>query len=59
MIYEFIFTTNQKSHAKPRKAYDLFATLFPNHKVIQNASLDIFSGGGGIHCIAQQQPRTK
>lgn len=30
---------------------------FPNHEVVQIPSLDIFEGGGGIHCITQQQPK--
>lgn len=38
------------------KAYKLFTQLFPQHKIIQIESLDIFAGGGGIHCITQQQP---
>lgn len=38
-------------------AYQLFTTLFPNHQICQIDALDIFAGGGGIHCITQQQPK--
>jgi agmatine deiminase len=37
-------------------AYALFKTLFPDHRIIQIDALDVFAGGGGIHCITQQQP---
>lgn len=44
-------------HAKYDKAaYELFCKLFPNHHITQIDALDVFSGGGGIHCITQQQP---
>jgi agmatine deiminase len=45
--------------AQDRAAYELFIRLFPGYKVVQILSLDLFSGGGGIHCITQQQPRVK
>lgn len=31
--------------------------VFPNHKVSQVCAVDIVRGGGGIHCITQQQPK--
>lgn len=39
-----------------RAAYELFVKLFPGYKIIQVHALDLFAGGGGIHCITQQQP---
>jgi agmatine deiminase len=32
------------------------AQAFPDHKVAQVSAVDIIRGGGGIHCITQQQP---
>ncbi|MBI3512626.1 MAG: agmatine deiminase family protein [Proteobacteria bacterium] len=34
-----------------------FAQVFPELKIASVAALDIVRGGGGIHCITQQQPR--
>lgn len=33
------------------------AHAFPYHKVTQVSAVDIIRGGGGIHCITQQQPK--
>ncbi|HAH09831.1 MAG TPA: agmatine deiminase [Alphaproteobacteria bacterium] len=38
------------------KARDILASAFPSHRVVQVPALDIVEGGGGIHCITQQQP---
>lgn len=47
-------------HAKYDKAaYELFCQLFPGYEITQIDALDVFAGGGGIHCITQQQPRSK
>lgn len=44
-------------HPKHDKAaYELFGQLFPTHQITQIDALDVFAGGGGIHCITQQQP---
>ncbi|WP_115090983.1 agmatine/peptidylarginine deiminase [Legionella worsleiensis] len=40
-------------------AYKIFAQLFPERKITQINALDVFAGGGGIHCITQQQPLSK
>jgi agmatine deiminase len=39
-------------------AYRSVAQAFPDHKVVQVPSTDIVRGGGCIHCITQQQPKT-
>jgi agmatine deiminase len=39
-----------------QEAYRTIRRLFPNREVIQVPALDIVAGGGGIHCITQQQP---
>ena len=43
--------------AHDKAAYEMVATLFPSYKITQIDALDVFAGGGGIHCITQQQPR--
>ena len=35
------------------------ADAFPDREVIQVPGLDIIIGGGGVHCITQQQPRPR
>ncbi len=38
------------------RAFRLFREIFPDRRVVQVPALDIVVGGGGIHCITQQQP---
>lgn len=40
-------------------AYDTIAPLFPDREIVQLDIRDIAPGGGGIHCITQQQPASK
>jgi len=39
-----------------KDAYEFFCAFYPEYKITQINALDIFAGGGGIHCITQQQP---
>ena len=39
-----------------RTAYETFAHAFPGRRIVPVAIDDIAIGGGGIHCITQQQP---
>lgn len=39
-----------------KTALRLFETCFPDRQILQIDALDVFAGGGGIHCITQQQP---
>lgn len=41
-----------------KAAYELFKQLFPGYEINQIDALDVFAGGGGIHCITQQQPKS-
>ncbi|WP_245590715.1 agmatine deiminase family protein [Nitratidesulfovibrio termitidis] len=43
-------------NAQDRAAFETLRRVFPGREVVQVHSLDIFRGGGGIHCITQQQP---
>ena len=40
-----------------KAALDIIAKAFPERRVVQVPASDILVGGGGIHCITQQQPR--
>jgi agmatine deiminase len=41
---------------KDGEALRIVQKAFPDRRVVQVPSLDIVQGGGGIHCITQQQP---
>lgn len=41
-----------------KAAHELFKQLFPSYEINQIDALDVFAGGGGIHCITQQQPKS-
>ena len=38
------------------QAKEMIQQIFPNRTIVQIPSLPLFAGGGGIHCITQQQP---
>lgn len=40
-------------------AQDMLRRLYPERKLVMVESMPIFKGGGGIHCITQQQPAGK
>ena len=42
--------------AADKIAYRTIAAAFPDREVVQVPCLDLLHGGGGIHCITQQQP---
>ena len=37
-------------------ALEIMEMAFPDRRIVQVPALDIVQGGGGIHCITQQQP---
>ncbi len=37
-------------------ARNILSDVFPGRDVMQIEALDIVQGGGGIHCITQQEP---
>jgi agmatine deiminase len=37
-------------------AYRTLVAAFPDRQVVQIEAVDIVVGGGGIHCITQQEP---
>lgn len=42
--------------AQDNRAHEIISEAFPNRTVVSVAANDIAYGGGGIHCITQQQP---
>ena len=39
-------------------AFQAIQAAFPDRQVVQIDAADLIYGGGGIHCITQQQPKT-
>ena len=39
-----------------KRAYESLHRVFPDRQIVQVPATDIVLGGGGIHCITQQQP---
>jgi agmatine deiminase len=44
--------------ANDERAREAIADCFPGRDILQIDALDIVEGGGGIHCITQQEPAT-
>ena len=42
--------------AHDERARETIAQCFPDRDILQIDALDIVEGGGGIHCITQQEP---
>ena len=40
-------------------AIETYKNLYPNREIVQVSINNIATGGGGIHCITQQQPKNK
>jgi len=43
--------------AKDKKAEEILKGLFPDRKVVMVNTIPINFGGGGIHCLTQQEPK--
>jgi agmatine deiminase len=43
--------------AHDEQARAVLADCFSNREIVTMPALDIVAGGGGIHCITQQEPR--
>ncbi|MFD9044234.1 agmatine/peptidylarginine deiminase [Streptomyces bottropensis] len=43
---------------RDERAAEIFRRLFPRRTVTLVDARTVFAGGGGIHCVTQQQPRT-
>jgi len=38
------------------QAFRIFQNLYPDRKIIQLLADDLVVGGGGMHCVTQQEP---
>lgn len=41
-----------------KKASEIIQKLFPNHKIVNIDCTKLIYGGGGLHCITMQQPKS-
>ena len=41
------------------KAQQIIQKSMPDRKVVAIKTIDVLMGGGNIHCITQQQPKSK
>ena len=41
-----------------RQAKEILEAAYPGREVVMVPAKDVFAGGGGIHCITQQEPAT-
>ena len=39
-------------------AFHAIQAAFPDRRIVQVDAFDLIYGGGGIHCITQQQPKS-
>lgn len=44
---------------KDEKAVEVLQSVFPNRKIVAIDALPVNIGGGGLHCITQQEPKIK
>jgi agmatine deiminase len=47
------------NHPNDRQALGILAELFPTREVVGIECTDVVAGLGGIHCVTQQEPRTR
>jgi agmatine deiminase len=45
--------------AKDKKAEEILRALFPDRKVVMVNAIPVNFGGGGIHCLTQQEPKAE
>ena len=47
-----------KDEKADNNAKNIIQSVFPDRKIIAINGIDISMGGGNVHCITQQQPRS-